>query len=1267
MSVPTNTFQIIKVRKLSSGNTLNSSSNFEKVLYTQQFLDKNKNSKIIYNNIRNNIPINPRKNKNSLSPTIQKPRNNFLAINIIDNNLTPSNALRTESIYLSKTKNDREPKDNINTEKKSIYRSINPKTKYYRELNLFDKNKNRSLGYLNYFEKIPTDKVVNYYKHNNRKKKLIKTKNTKVQSLEIGNENVNKIKKKYITLTQRENYNYRNSDKKESFEKHPSDNIKYHIRTNDNLEKNPTDRVRMDLNTNENIRKIILREQKNFNFKGVRDLNENENKNISNEENIVKNKSVIQKQDNKEMNLPKEKQSYGKVITFQKINSINKKQNTIQKEQLPNKTKKLRINNLIINTNYSNRDKYMINEKLIKIVQNNTKEDNNMIKENKVKETLKISENPEKIINKSHNLDLNFEEMENKNTNIKLKKINENIEINNLEIKPKNGKFLIKNKFKGKLQDINYDKMKINKKNVRYKKVKKNADAINKLNLVKDKKNENKINLENLNEDKVNSKNKDEDKDIYLDKNKKEEVNLNEQKNEIQVKESSMKNDKKENEKKESFIISERIEIKLDNINPQNNKIKEEKIIQNNEEMNIKVENKEKFGYYEIINDEKNKITKNYKKHNTANLLNINKLEEKENKNKKSFENVGIKGNELLEKHPNDKIQKGNTKIIIKENYIQNKNEKINNEVITNNSDLNEIKNNLIKIEEKNKQVKDNERIIQNENNNIEGKTLDNKPENSKNNLTKKNENININKIILDKQEEENKKQEILNTNLNIIKNNDKNNLIEIKEQKLEEIILDKNRNTKPLLIDKNRNIENINEKSEPIKNSEFEEKNIDNNLNSKIKLNNENNNNQEIINENKNKVNQNNEDNNVNKIAKIDNFTNLNNNQSDMKEIPELLKPKLNLSQSHIPNLNEIENVNNYDTTIKKTEKQNLINTNVKINDILNYTLNKNKENEKISKSERIEKYADKKPLNKSLEPNSFKKLRAQFNLMEKPEGYFNPDDFQFLQVIGEGEFGEIFLVKWVKNDNQYYAMKKEKYQTIAEAKNSQMTTNIVKNFLKATNSEGVIKIFGDLFQKEDNIYNYYVLMEKAERDMEQELIIRCEQNQFYTEVELINVLCQLILAFEELQRYGIAHRDIKPQNILIIKGRYKISDFGEAIILNNASDVIQNLTGTELYMSPILFFGMKQKREQIKHNAYKSDVFSLGLCILLAATLNYDSLVQIRELTDMNKIKDIIIYYLSARYSTLFISFLLRMLEINEDNRPDFIQLKSMLVKKK
>ena len=149
-------------------------------------------------------------------------------------------------------------------------------------------------------------------------------------------------------------------------------------------------------------------------------------------------------------------------------------------------------------------------------------------------------------------------------------------------------------------------------------------------------------------------------------------------------------------------------------------------------------------------------------------------------------------------------------------------------------------------------------------------------------------------------------------------------------------------------------------------------------------------------------------------------------------------------------------------------------------------------------------------------------------------------------------------------------------------------------------------------------------------------------------------------------MQKNNIAHRDIKPQNILIIKGVYKLCDFGEAIVFEKDEDNPQNIKGTELYMSPILFYGLRYKYKQVKHNAYKSDVFSLGLCILLAATLNYDSLCQIRELTDMNQIKNIILYYLLPRYSLNFITFLLIMLEVNENKRPDFIQLEKMLIKK-
>ena len=82
-----------------------------------------------------------------------------------------------------------------------------------------------------------------------------------------------------------------------------------------------------------------------------------------------------------------------------------------------------------------------------------------------------------------------------------------------------------------------------------------------------------------------------------------------------------------------------------------------------------------------------------------------------------------------------------------------------------------------------------------------------------------------------------------------------------------------------------------------------------------------------------------------------------------------------------------------------------------------------------------------------------------------------------------------------------------------------------------------------------------------------------------------------------------------------------------------------------------------------EVRHNSYKSDVFSLGMCFLLAACLSYDGLVEIRELSDMNQ-KDLILNkYLSSRYSPNMIKLLHLMLQTEEFNRPDFILLESLI----
>ena len=303
----------------------------------------------------------------------------------------------------------------------------------------------------------------------------------------------------------------------------------------------------------------------------------------------------------------------------------------------------------------------------------------------------------------------------------------------------------------------------------------------------------------------------------------------------------------------------------------------------------------------------------------------------------------------------------------------------------------------------------------------------------------------------------------------------------------------------------------------------------------------------------------------------------------------------------------------------------------------------------------------------------NNLKKNEKLMKLLEKeyentifqiePDENFIPEDFNIVKQIGEGTFGKIYCIEWPKNRKKY-AMKKMILRRREELNVNQEKTNIVFNFIKKTHCNGVIKIYGDQCeQKNEAEYIYYVLMELADIDWENEIKKRREIKKYYTEGELMEILNQLIISFALLQKNNITHRDIKPQNILIVNNRYKICDFGEAKIISTDGVIQQNIRGTELYMSPILFRALNNRKNKIVHNTYKSDVFSLGMCILLAATLTYQSLYDIRELNNMDNVKNILVKYLIAKYSYNFVGTLLKMLEVKEELRPDFIQLESSI----
>ena len=274
-----------------------------------------------------------------------------------------------------------------------------------------------------------------------------------------------------------------------------------------------------------------------------------------------------------------------------------------------------------------------------------------------------------------------------------------------------------------------------------------------------------------------------------------------------------------------------------------------------------------------------------------------------------------------------------------------------------------------------------------------------------------------------------------------------------------------------------------------------------------------------------------------------------------------------------------------------------------------------------------------------------------------------FNPDIYQIESKIGEGTNGAIYQVVNL-NNNKKYAMKKLIADSLLALK------YLIKEFdlIHDVVHPNILNIYGMNIKCFDvNTFSLCVLMDLGINDWDVEINEHLDENKYYTEEELISILKQLISACLYLQRdRKIAHRDIKPENVLIFENNiYKLGDFGEAKG-NTVNSQLNTLRGTDIYMSPILYKGLKLSKEDVVHNLYKSDVFSLGYSFLYAVSLNHDIINEIRDLEDPEKIKNFLYKMMKPRYSDNFIDLILQMISLDEKNRLDFIGLDKLIKEK-
>ncbi len=82
---------------------------------------------------------------------------------------------------------------------------------------------------------------------------------------------------------------------------------------------------------------------------------------------------------------------------------------------------------------------------------------------------------------------------------------------------------------------------------------------------------------------------------------------------------------------------------------------------------------------------------------------------------------------------------------------------------------------------------------------------------------------------------------------------------------------------------------------------------------------------------------------------------------------------------------------------------------------------------------------------------------------------------------------------------------------------------------------------------------------------------IVQAGQGQPLT--QQIELQVQLLQALAYLHRRGIIHCDLKPANVLVVKGQVKVLDFGLAISLDHLKEKDGDVVGTLAYMPPEIF----------------------------------------------------------------------------------------------
>lgn len=153
-----------------------------------------------------------------------------------------------------------------------------------------------------------------------------------------------------------------------------------------------------------------------------------------------------------------------------------------------------------------------------------------------------------------------------------------------------------------------------------------------------------------------------------------------------------------------------------------------------------------------------------------------------------------------------------------------------------------------------------------------------------------------------------------------------------------------------------------------------------------------------------------------------------------------------------------------------------------------------------------------------------------------------------------------EIYVDKCPKSSGELIALKSIEFEYENELGKKIQDLLILGNFMKQFDFVLPIKYYSLESNEKSKVFRLHYIMELADSTLADELNSRRKKKLSFTFIELVNISKSLCQIFMELQKNNLVHGNLKPENILYVKGNMKLSDFTvdeEKLMLNKYNQI--------------------------------------------------------------------------------------------------------------